>query len=192
MDPSSKVTATRALTAASRGDPRASAQLMPLVYDELRALAAAYLRRERPDHTLQPTALVHEAFLRLIDQPYAEYNGRTHFFAVAAAVVRRVLVDSARADKAAKRGGGWHRLTLEQAPESLSPRELDVLALEEALAELAELDERQCRVVELRFFGGLRVEDTAQVLGVSTRTVEEEWRMARAWLRLRLKGEALQ
>lgn len=179
--------ATQALSAAARGDEAAAARLLPLVYDELRALAACALRRERPDHTLQPTAIVHEAFLRLIDQTHAEYNSRTHFFAIAAQVIRRILVDHARQHGAAKRGAGWMKITLSHAAQPSRDDELDLLALDEALTTLASLDPRQAKVVELRFFGGLSVEEAAKALGVSPRTIEEDWRMARAWLKRELE-----
>ncbi|MCI0364616.1 MAG: sigma-70 family RNA polymerase sigma factor [Phycisphaerales bacterium] len=180
--------ATQVLTLAVKGDRQAAANLLPLVYDELRALAAKALRRERPDHTLQPTALVHEAFLRLIDQTHAEYKSRTHFFAIGAQAIRRVLVDHARRQGADKRGGDWLKVTMEHAAAQQGTNDdaLDVLGLDEALNKLAGLDERQSKVVELRFFGGLSVEETAAMLDVSPRTVEEDWRMAKAWLRREL------
>ena len=165
---------------------KSAAELLPLVYDELRALARGYLSRERRGHTLQPTALVHEAFLRLVDQTRIDWKGRAHFFAVGARMMRRVLVDSARKHKSQKRGGEWHRVTL---ADDVLGKELaveEVLALDGALDRLAELDERQARVVELRFFGGFRVEEVARLLEVSKRTVEGDWTHARAWLRRRL------
>jgi RNA polymerase sigma-70 factor (ECF subfamily) len=177
---------TQVLAEAAGGDQNAANRLLPLVYDELRGLAANALRRERGDHTLQPTALVHEAFLRLVDQTHAEYNSRTHFFAIGAQMIRRVLVDHARKHHAAKRGGHAERLTLTAIVEPGNERHLDVLALDEALTRLAELDERQAKVVEMRFFGGLSVEQTADMLSVSPRTVEQDWRMARAWLKREL------
>lgn len=178
--------ATQILARAVGGDEAAAARLLPMVYEELRALAARALRRERADHTLQPTALVHEAFLRLIDQTQAEYNSRTHFFAVSAQVIRRILVDHARQHHALKRGGNWLKVTLDHANAASSDEALDLLGLDEALNKLCTLDERQSKVVELRFFGGLSVEETAATLGVSPRTVEEDWRMARAWLKREL------
>lgn len=180
---------TRVLVAAAGGDQNAAEKLLPLVYDELRALAAGALRRERRDHTLQPTALVHEAFLRLIDQSHAEYNSRTHFFAIGAQMIRRVLVDHARKHHAVKRGGHAERLTLTAMVDPGHERELDVLALDDALKRLAELDDRQAKVVEMRFFGGLSVEQTADMLDVSPRTVEQDWRMARAWLKRELSED---
>ncbi len=162
---------------------------LPQVYEQLHALAEAFLRRERPDHTLQPTALVHEAYLRLADQDRARWNDASHFQATAATMIRRILVDHARGHKAAKRGGHWHRVTLSDRAEG-GP-DVDLLELEEALLELAALDERQARVVELRFFGGLGIKATGASLGVSPRTVDGDWRLARAWLhrRLGLSGE---
>ena len=179
------------LREASQGNSAAAARLLPLVYDELRALAASALRRERGNHTLQPTALVHEAFLRLIDQTHAEYKSRTHFFAVGAQAIRRILVDHARQHHAAKRGGDWMKVTLDQAAAAASAanEEINLLGLDEALTKLAALDERQSKVVELRFFGGLSVEETAAMLDVSPRTVEEDWRMARAWLKREMEKE---
>ena len=164
----------------SGGD--AHARLMPLVYDELRRLAASYLRRERSDHTLQPTALVHEAYLRLVDQRRIEWRGRAHFYGVAAQVMRRILIDHARARAAEKRAGGGRRLSLDEAALLPEERAADLLALDEALKLLTEKDERKGRVVELRFFGGLSVEETAEVLGVHRATVERDWVVAKAWL----------
>jgi len=171
------------------GDPSAAKRLMPLVYDEFRALAARYLRRERSDHTLQPTALVHEAYLKLIDQTRVNWQGRTHFFAVGAQIIRRILVDHARQHNRQKRGGGAGRVVLDDAVALAPQREEEVLALDEALEKLATLDSRQAQVVEMRFFGGLSVEEVAKVLGVSKRTVEGDWTMARAWLLRELTRE---
>ena len=161
-------------------------ELFPMVYDELRRLAKGYLYRETPGHTLQPTALVHEAYLKLVDQTRADWQGKTHFFAVGAHVMRRLLVDHARERGAQKRGGGWQAVTLagvggEIAFEALGREQL--LDLNAALERLAELDEREARVVTLRFFGGLTVEQVAEAVGVSKRTVENDWRHAQAWLR---------
>ena len=167
------------------GDRDAAASLFAIVYDELRRLAASALRRERPDHTLQPTALVHEAYLRLADEPDARWENRAHFLAVAAQAMRRILVDHARGRNAQKRGSGEVLRPLDGIDVeafSAGPA-IDLLALDEALARLALLDARQARVVELRFFGGLTVEETAAVTGLSDRTVKREWQMARAWLR---------
>jgi RNA polymerase sigma factor (TIGR02999 family) len=158
------------------------AKLMPLVYDEFRALAERQLRRERPDHTLQPTALVHEAYLKLIDQTRVDWQGRTHFFAVGAQAIRRILVDHARTHKRQKRGGGAAKVVLDEAVALAPQRQEEILALDEALEKLAKLDPRQAQVVEMRFFGGMSVEDVASSLNVSKRTVEGDWTMARAWL----------
>ena len=184
-DRASRVTEIVASLSGTDTDPRRADELMPLVYDELRRLADHYLRGERRGHTLQATALVHEAYLKLVDQTRVNWQGRTHFFAVGARVMRHLLIDHARGRGRAKRGGDWHRVTLSEgvAPGSagdLSPDEL--LALEECLDRLAELDPRQARVVELRFFGGLTVAEVAGLLGVSRRTVEGDWTHARAWL----------
>jgi len=178
--------ATQLVTQLEQGDPSAAAELVPLVYSELRSLAAAILRQENRGHTLDPTALVHEAFLKLVDQTRVQWKGRAHFFAVCAQAMRRILVDHARGKHRQKRGGGRVRLTLK--PDlALSPsRDEDVLALDEALEKLSRLDPRQARIVELRFFGGLNVSEVADVLGVSKRTVESDWTMVRAWLRREL------
>jgi RNA polymerase sigma factor (TIGR02999 family) len=164
------------------GDSSAASKLMPLVYDQFRALAARHLRSERAGHTLQPTALVHEAYLKLIDQKQVNWQGRTHFFAVGAQAMRRILVDYARQRKRRKRGGGAARVTLDDAVALAPERDEEILALDEALKKLSELDARQGQVVEMRFFGGMSVKEVANVLGVSTRTVEGDWTMARAWL----------
>jgi RNA polymerase sigma factor (TIGR02999 family) len=174
---------TQLLASLKSGDKsNAAAKLMPLVYDEFRALAARQLRRERPDHTLQPTALVNEAYLRLIDQTRVDWQGRTHFFAVGAQAIRRILVDHARQRKRQKRGGGAGRVVLDDDVALAPQRSEEILALDEAMQKLAELDPRQAQIVEMRFFGGMSVEEVAQVLGVSKRTVEGDWTMARAWL----------
>ena len=165
-------------------------QLMPLVYDELRRLAQGYFRRERPDHTLQPTALVHEAYLRLVDQTRVEWQGRTQFYAVGAVVMRRVLVDYARRRKRVRRGGGGRKIELDSGLAPADMSEFEILALHEAIEKLATLDERQAKVVEMRFFGGMSVEEVAQALGVSKRTVEGDWRHAKAWLRAEFTREA--
>jgi RNA polymerase sigma factor (TIGR02999 family) len=173
---------TQLLASMKDGDPSAAEKLMPLVYDEFRALAARHLRRERSNHTLQPTALVHEAYLRLIDQTRVDWKGRTHFFAVGAQAIRRILVDHARNRNRQKRGGGAGKVTLDEAVALAPQRQEEILALDEAMEKLAKLDPRQAQVVEMRFFGGLSVEEVATVLGVSKRTVEGDWTMARAWL----------
>jgi RNA polymerase sigma factor (TIGR02999 family) len=165
----------------SNGEEAAKSHLLEVVYGELRRLARARLRRERADHTLSPTALVHEAYVRLIDQQRVQWQGRAHFFAVAARIMRRILIDHARAHRAAKRGADI-RIPAARAEGVALPRDLDVLALDEALDRLAALDRRQSELVELRFFGGLNVEETAEVLAVSPVTVKRDWALARAWL----------
>ncbi len=174
---------TRMLVDWSAGNREAAVQLMPLVYDELRNIARGYLRRERPDHTLQATGLVHEAYLRLIDQDVATWENRAHFFGVAASVMRRILVDHARRAGAGKRGGGWDKLELNEALLASPERSVDLIALDDALQSLAEIDSRKSHLVELRFFGGLTVEEAGEVLEVSPSTVKREWRIAKAWLR---------
>jgi RNA polymerase sigma factor (TIGR02999 family) len=174
---------TQILQEASGGDKNAPARLMPLVYDELRRLANHYLRQERADHTLQPTALVHEAYLKLIDQSRVDWQNRAHFFGVAAQSMRRILVDHARGHQASKRGGSQQKIALDEAVDYSQPRDLDLVALDDALKTLARMDERQSRIVELRFFGGLTIEETAEALGVSPATVKVDWNMAKAWLR---------
>ena len=172
----------------SNGDQKALDKLMPLVYRELRRLASNYLRRERPGHTLQPTALVNEAYLKLIDQKNARWQNRAQFFGVAAQLMRRIMVDHARAHQADKRGGSdQQRLSITSAERLVQQPEVDLLALHEALEELATLDPQQERIVELRFFGGLSIEETAEVLGVGHATIERDWKMARAWLRRKLE-----
>ena len=166
----------------SEGDAAALDELMPLVERELRRLAGAFLRRERPDHTLQPTALVNEAYLRLIDQRDAHWQNRAQFFAVAAQLMRRILVDHARAHSAAKRGGPGYKFSLGDAEKFGTSPDLQIVALHEVLERLAEIDPRQSQVVELRFFGGLTIEQAAEVMNVSHATVEREWTMAKAWL----------
>jgi len=162
--------------------------LLTLVYGELRRLAAQRLRLERPDHTLQPTALVHEVYIRLVDQRRVRWQNRAHFYGVAAHVMRRILVDRARARKADKRGAGWERVTLVDDKTPGSTRDVDVLALDDALTRLATLDPQQERIVELRYFGGLTLDETAEVIGISTATVKREWAIARAWLRAELSN----
>jgi RNA polymerase sigma factor (TIGR02999 family) len=164
------------------GDKAALDALLPLVYAELRRIARHYLSNERSDHTLQSTALVHEAYLRLAKQQLPEWQNRAHFFAVAAQLMRQILVDHARTHRASKRGGAVYVLGLEEAEEKAQPLDLDIVALDDALKTLAELDLQQSRVVELKFFGGLSIEETAEVLGVSPSTVKREWITARAWL----------
>ncbi len=181
--------ATLILSQLRRGDGSAAARLLPLVYDQLRDLAGSYFRRQRPDHTLQPTALVHEAFLRLVNQKEAAWQDRAHFLATCAVAMRSILADHARQRAAAKRGGGWRRVTLSGVGVSGEETEaaINALDLEEALSELEALDARQVRIAEHRLFGGLTVEEIAYTLGVSRTTVENDWYMARAWLSGRLK-----
>jgi RNA polymerase sigma-70 factor, ECF subfamily len=177
---------TGLLNAASAGDPRAPEKLLELVYEDLRRLAAAYLQNEHNAQTLQATALVHEAYVRLVDWRNVSWESRAQFFAVAAQVMRRFLVDNARAKHALKRDAG-QRLALEEAVSFPAVREVDLLALEESLTGLAKRDARQARIVELRFYGGLSIEETAHVLDVSASTVKEEWDFAKAWLKRQLK-----
>jgi RNA polymerase sigma factor (TIGR02999 family) len=164
------------------GDKAALDNLIPLVYDELRRLAHYYLQRERPDHTLQSTALVHEAYARLIGQNLPEWQNRAHFFGVAAQLMRQILVDYARNHRAAKRGGSVCKLPLTDAEAQTTLKNVDVVALDDALQSLAKLDPQQSKVVELRFFAGLSVEDTSEVLGISPSTVKRDWNTARVWL----------
>ncbi len=180
---------TRLLAAWSRGGGEADDRLIEAVYAELRALARGYLRRERPDHSLAPTALVHEAYLRLVDQRDVSWQNRAHFFAIAAHVMRRLLVDHARAHGAVKRGAA-HRVPLLDIDVGVDPEDLDVIALEAALVRLAAIDRRQSRLVELRFFGGLTGNEIAAGLGVAPITVKRDWALARAWLFRELRGEA--
>jgi RNA polymerase sigma-70 factor, ECF subfamily len=177
---------TRLLAEWAKGNERALDELTPLVYQELRQLAASCLRKERQGHTLQPTALVHEAYLRLVDQRNPSWQSRSHFFGVAARLMRQILVDHARRRAADKRGGGQESLPLDEALDYLAEQKLDVLAVHEALTELAGLSERQSQVVELRFFGGYTVEEIAELLEVSVSTVESDFRKATAFLRRRL------
>jgi len=166
----------------SQGDSGAAEQLFPLVYDELHRLAERQMRRERADHTLQTTALVNEAYLRLIDQERVQWQNRAHFFGVAAQLMRRILIKYAERHRAAKRGGGQYELPLEEALIVTDERADDLIALDHALTDLAALDPRQSQVVEMRFFGGLSVEEIGLVLGISPATVKREWRVAKAWL----------
>src|SRR6266851_4501544 len=181
---------TQLLIGWGQGDKEALDKLVPIVYDELRRQAARYLRHERAGHTLQTTALIHEAYLRLIDQKNVHWQNRAQFFGIAAQLMRRILVDHARTRKRAKRGGSDIRVPFEDAVAIASAPELDVVALDEALKRLAEIDEQQSRIVELRFFSGLTVEETAEVLGISTATVKRDWSVARAWLQREIRGQA--
>ena len=177
---------TRILEAINAGDRSAVDALIPLVYRELRTMAARFLKREHPDHTLQPTELVNEAYLRLVDPKRVPWQGRTHFFFASAQAMRRILVDHARSKLRKKRGGRPQRVELTESLQISSEREGDVLALDEALEKLEKLDPRQARIVELRFFGGLTVAEVAEAMDLSKRTVEREWAMIRAWLRQEL------
>jgi len=172
------------------GDSQALDSLMPLVYTELRRLAHYYLQRERSDHTLQSTALVHEAYLRLAGNSPPQWQNRAHFFGIAAHIMRQILVEYARGRGAAKRGGSAYRLTLDEALDIPMKTGVDVVALDQALSELSAMDEQQGRIVELRFFGGLTIEDTSEVLGVSPATVKRDWVTARAWLHRAITGES--
>jgi RNA polymerase sigma factor (TIGR02999 family) len=176
---------TRLLKAWSDGDQAALTELMPTVYAEIRKLARSYLRRERSDHTLQATALVHEAYMRLVDQRAVKWQNRAHFFGIAAQIMRRILVDHARMQKAEKRGAGEIPIVLDGAMDVAGPQ-LDFVALDDALKALAELDPRQARIVELRFFGGLSIEETAEITQLSPATIKREWAAARTWLRREL------
>jgi RNA polymerase sigma factor (TIGR02999 family) len=171
-----------------KGDQAALERLMPLVYSELRRLASNYLRRERVEHTLQPTALVNEAYLKLVDQRDAKWQNRAHFFGISAQLMRRILVDHARQHQALKRGGsGQQRISITSAEKVARQSEVDLLALNEALDELGKMDPQQGRIVELKFFGGLSIEEIAEVLGIGHATVERDWKLARAWLRRQLE-----
>jgi len=181
---------TELLRAWRDGDSDARDRLMPLVYDELRRRAAAHLRRERAGHVLEPTALVHETYLRLVDQRRAEWQNRAQFFGIASQMMRRVLVDHARARRMHKRSGQWTRVTLTEAPRTVDPRPIDVIDLDAALTRLASFDARKSQIAEMRFFGGLSLEETGDALGLSLATVERDWRAARAWLFKALSGEA--
>ncbi len=172
----------------SGGNRDSADALLSVVYDELRKIAAQYLRKENSGHTLQPTALVHEAYMKLIDISDVNWQDRAHFFAVSANVMRHILVDHARAKLAEKRGGSAQRIALEDVTSLSTEPDVDVLAVDEALKELAGFDEQQSRIVELRFFGGLTIEETAHVAGISPATVKREWAMAKAWLHRKLKS----
>lgn len=164
------------------GNDQAAGELIPIVYEELHRLAVSHLRRERRDHTLQPTALVHEAYIKLVAQRNADWQSRNHFFAVASKLMRRILVDYARRHLREKRGGGQAKVSLDEAPIVSPDRPNRMLAIDESLSRLEKLDARQARIVELRYFGGLTIEEAAQVLGVSPTTVRREWTSAKAWL----------
>lgn len=181
--------ATQLLHALDPSDPSTADRLFAIVYDELRALAGSCFRQQRLDHTLQPTALVNEAFLKLVDQTRVQWQSRAHFLAVAARAMRQVLIDHARGKARVKRGGDVCRVTMNEAVTPITDTDPELIDLDEALHKLAAMDERQSRIVELRFFGGMTVDEVAHVVGVSKTTVESEWRMARAWLRRELISE---
>jgi RNA polymerase sigma factor (TIGR02999 family) len=181
---------TRILERLTEVDGSAAEQLLPVVYDELRALAGSFFERQDPSHTLQPTALVHEAYLRLVRQPDAQWTGRDHFFAVAARAMRQILVDHARRRRAEKRGGQWGRITLDEAISPSVGQQIDFVELDEALGKLSKFDERKAQVVTLRFFGGLTNDAVAHVLGISRTTVADDWRVARAFLARELREGA--
>jgi RNA polymerase sigma-70 factor (ECF subfamily) len=171
-----------------RGDPASVDRLLPIVYGELRKIAASYLRAERPGHTLQPTALVHEVYLRMVDQTRVDWQGRTHFLGVAAVAMRRILVDYARRHGRAKRGGRLRQVTLSDVAAESASLDVEIVALHGVLERLAAIDERQARIVELRCFGGLDTAEIAAATGLSPRTVEREWMHAKAWMRRELEG----
>lgn len=177
---------TRMLKAAGSGERRDLDALLAAIYDDVRRLAMSHLRAERNDHTLQPTALVHEAYLKLIEQRSTDWKDRAHFFSVASRIIRRILVDHAREKQAAKRGGKARRISLEGIDIPESARDVNLVALDEALQELAQLSERQARIVELRFFGGLTIREIAEALSIGKRSVDRDWQVARAWLFHRL------
>jgi len=179
-------TITQLLVSLQEGDPDAANRLFPLVYDELHRLAASYMRRERSDHTLQATALVNEAFLKMVGNDAATFESRSHFFGIAAAVMRHVLVDYARSRVASKRGSNVKRLPLDEALVFSNEHSEQLIALDEALQRLAKLSLRQAKIIELRFFAGLSIPETAKVLGIGSRTVVREWTIAQAWLRREL------
>ena len=186
MEPSPDVTAL--LSELTKGNPEAGPKLIPLVYDELRRMADGYMRRERTGHTLQATALVHEAYLKLLGQHSVDWQNRAHFFGIAAQVMRRVLIDHARGHVRDKRGGGIAAVPLDEALIFSPERSAEFLELDTALLRLAERDERLAKIVELRFFGGLTVEETAEVVGISPKTVKRDWTVAKAWLHGELKA----
>jgi RNA polymerase sigma factor (TIGR02999 family) len=181
---------TQLLVAWSNGDEAARDQLLPLVYEQLHRLAHQYMNRERPGHTLQTSALVNEAFVRLVDQRNVRWQNRSHFFAIAAQMMRRVLVDYARSRQSEKRGGNAVQVSLNEELIVSDEQNDEVVALDEALKTLATLDQRKCQIVELRFFAGLSIEETAEVLGVSSGTIMREWTLAKAWLRKEIKSTA--
>jgi RNA polymerase sigma factor (TIGR02999 family) len=188
MPESSCSETTRLLRAWAGGDEKALDHLTPRVYEELRKIAGRLMRNERPGRTIQATALVHEAYLKLVDIDNVDWQHRAHFFAVSAQVMRRILLERARRSRASKRGGEAVRIDLDEAPDVASVRAGEVIALDDALSAMAAIDPRKARVVEMRFFAGLSVEETAEVLKVSADTVVRDWRLARAWLRAEMDG----
>jgi len=183
---------TRLLGELRRGSPDAEAELLPLVYEHLHRLAAHYMRQERPDHTLQATALMNEAYLRLISQEKTDWRDRAHFFGIAARLMRQILVDHARGRQAVKRGGLAEKLPIDKLRDFPPAKSRELVELDDALRSLEQLDPQQARIVELRFFGGLTVEETAEALGISPRTVKRDWSVARAWLHGELSGKKRQ
>ena len=179
---------TQLLVSWGNGDQQSLESLIPLVYDELRRQARRYLRRERPDHTLQSSALVHEVYVRLIDQRQANWHNRSQFFGVAAQLMRRILVDHARSRGAVKRGAGVTKLAIAEEVAAIEMQNVDLIALDTSLTKLEQIDPQQCRIVELRFFSGLSIEDTADALGISPATVKRDWAMAKAWLYREISG----
>lgn len=180
---------TRLLSRMEEGDREAVDLLLPVVYRELRRLASSYLQRERGNHTLQPTALVHEAYLRMVDQSRVQWQGRAHFFGVAAQMMRRILVDHARTQGARKRGGDVNKIQLEDGLAVGTSREAGLIAVDDALRALEAVDPEKAKIVEMRFFAGLSIEETAAAMGLSTATVNRHWRMAKAWLHAELGKE---
>src|SRR6266699_1140631 len=189
MSPPSTNEVTQLLLAWSDGDQAALDKLTPLVYEELRRMAHRYMNRERPGHTMQTTALVNEAYIRLVNRKNVHWENRAHFFAIAAQLMRTILVDHARSHAYQKRGGGSRNITLDEAMVVSQQRAAEVVALDEALKELAAIDPQQSRIVELRFFGGLTIEEIAEVLGLSPATIKREWSPAKAWLYHELANE---
>lgn len=188
MNQATQENITQLLLEVSNGNETAVNALLPVIYDELKRLASNYLRRERINHTLQPTALVHEAYLKLIDQTRANWQNRAHFFGVAAQLMRRILVDHARGHNADKRGGEFQKFSLDENIDKAIEISNELISLDDALKELAKFDAQKAKIVELRFFGGLTFEETAEVLGISVITVKRHWRLTKAWLYGQMKG----
>jgi RNA polymerase sigma factor (TIGR02999 family) len=182
LEPASRDEITKVLRAWASGDAEALNRLTPVVYEELKRIAAGYMRREGPENSLQPTALVHEAYLKLVDASFTDWQDRTHFFAIAARMMRRILVDAARSKDAGKRGGGAIRVDINDSIDGLPLRNDLTMRLDDALNALAKFDARKADVVELRFFGGLSVEETAEALKISPQSVMRDWKLARSWL----------